>query len=64
MNNDINHHYLSLFSTSNTKKKKNNIIMMPASSHLVTTISEKCQLKFLKMLSKIYHKFLDHKDCH
>ena len=22
--------------------------MMPASSHLVTTISEKCQLKFLK----------------
>ena len=26
--------------------------MMPASSHLVTTISEKCQLKFLKMLSK------------
>ena len=27
--------------------------MMPASSHRVTTISEKCQ--FLKMLSKIYH---------
>ena len=39
--------------------------MMPASSHgLVTSISENCQLKFLKMLSKIYHKFLDHKNCH
>ena len=30
------------------KIKYNNIIMMPASSHLVTTISENCQLKFLK----------------
>ena len=38
--------------------------MMPASSHLVTTISENCQLKFLKILYEIYHKFLDHKDCH
>ena len=38
--------------------------MMRASSDLVTTISKKSQLNFLKMLSKIYHKFLDHKDCH
>ena len=33
--------------------KKNNIIMMQASSHLVTSISEKCQLKFLKILSQV-----------
>ena len=36
---------------------------MPALSHLITTISENCQLKFLKILSVIYHKLFDHKDC-